>query len=414
VQPHPVGRSAAKPERSTSLEPGRRDYGDLVSTLIAPPATARADVVVTLFSGSVADLARRGFSEDRLPIWLNADRTVGRLLVCDPPRSVAGRVLRLVRGGRQPPLAVRPGSGIHAPLRLRRSDPVRPARMVARYEAGMRRAAGRLGMESPAVITAHPLVAGFGSFEWARSVTYYAWDDWTASVPHQRWWPAFDEAHQRLRDTGRRVCAVSDAALRSIAPSGPHAVIPNGIEPSEWSTLQPAPEWFAAKPSPRLLYVGSLEGRIDCEQLRAVAEAFPQGSLTLVGPLLDPVHFETLQGLPNIEVRSAVPRTEVARLMRAADVCLIPHVRNDLTVAMSPLKLYEYLAAGRPVAAVDLPPIRAVGGRVALAPAGGNFVPAVERALAMGPASEAERLAFIDENSWTRRFNALLGLALAD
>jgi teichuronic acid biosynthesis glycosyltransferase TuaH len=381
-----------------------------MATVIAPPAAACADVVVSLFSGSVEDMVRRGFSEDRLAIALNSRSDIERLLICDPMRSFAGRF----RGRRQPALAVRPGSGIHMPLRLRRSDPVRPARMVARYEASMRGAARRLGMERPAVITAHPLVAGFGSFQWARSVTYYAWDDWTASIPHRRWWPAFDESHRRLRDTGRRVCAVSDAALQSIAPTGPHAVIPNGVDPAEWATLAPAPDWFLAKPGPRLLYVGGLDGRVDRDQLLAVAEAFPHGSLTLVGPLLDPAHFERLKGIPNVEFRPLLPRSEAARLMGAADACLVPHVHNDLTVAMSPLKLYEYMAAGRPVAAVDLPPIRAVEGRVALAPAGGDFVTAVERALAIGPAGEDERLAFVEENSWTRRFDALLELALAD
>lgn len=385
-----------------------------MATVIAPPAAARADIVVTLFSGSVEDMVRRGFSEDRLATTLNGHPGVERLLICDPLRSVAGRAMAVARGRRTAPPALRPGSGTHMPLRLRRSDPVHPARMVARYEAGMRRAAQRLGMERPAIITGHPLVAGFGSFAWARSVTYYAWDDWTASLPHQRWWPAIDEAHQRLRDTGRRVCAVSEAALRSVAPTGPHAVIPNGVDPAEWATLAPAPDWFLGRSAPRLLYVGGLDGRVDRDQLLAVAEAFPEGSLTLVGPLLDPEHFAPLQRLANVEFRPLIPRAEAARLMGAADVCLVPHVRNDLTVAMSPLKLYEYLSAGRPVASVDLPPIRAVEGRVALAPAGGDLVPAVEQALAMGPASESERLAFVADNSWNRRFDALLEIALAD
>ena len=80
---------------------------------------------------------------------------------------------------------------------------------------------------------------------------------------------------------------------------------------------------------------------------------------------------------------------------------------------MSPLKLYEYLAAGRPVAAVDLPPILGVSDRVALAPAGSSFLPAVEEALGLGPAAEDDRLAFILENDWKRRFELILDVALA-
>jgi glycosyltransferase involved in cell wall biosynthesis len=179
-------------------------------------------------------------------------------------------------------------------------------------------------------------------------------------------------------------------------------------------SLGDAPDWFTAKPGPRMLYVGGLDSRVDRDQLRAAADAFPDGSLTIVGPLLDPDHFAPLQGLPNVEFRPLLPRSVIPGLMHAADVCLIPHVLNDLTVAMSPMKLFEYLAAGRPVASVDLPPIRAVEGRVVLVAPGADFVPAVRRALEIGPADEAERRVFVERNSWNRRFDELLELALTD
>ena len=96
-------------------------------------------------------------------------------------------------------------------------------------------------------------------------------------------------------------------------------------------------------------------------------------------------------------------------MIAAADVGLVPHVRTPLTEAMSPLKLYEYLAGGLPVAAVDLPPIRGVDARVVLAPVGGDMVPArCAGALALGRAPEPERLAFVREHSWARRFDDLL------
>ncbi len=379
-----------------------------------PAATAQVDVAVSLFAATWAEITFRGFPEDRLAMALNEDPRVSRLLVCDPPRSVAGRLKEAVRGARVAPVPLRADGAVYRPVRLSRTDPPDPRRMVERYEAGMRRAAAALGMDRPAVITAHPVLAGFGRFDWARSVTYYAWDDWSASVPHQRWWDAYEESFRRLRETGRRVCAVSEAALRAVDPTGPARVVPNGVEPAEWATLGPAPEWFAARPGPRLLYIGGLDSRIDVEQVRAVAERFPEGSITFVGYLLDSEHFTELRALPNVEIRDPLPRSGIPGLVAAADACMIPHVHNALTEAMSPLKLYEYLAAGRPVAAVDLPSIAAVEGRVALVPPGGDFVDAVERALAMGPAGEEERMAFVRDHAWNRRFEDLLELALAE
>jgi glycosyltransferase involved in cell wall biosynthesis len=378
------------------------------------PAEPR-DVIFTLFGISWAAAVARGFimPEDRLARELTEHPAVRRLLLCDPYRSFAGKANALVRRREEARLPASTTQRLWSPLRLRRTDPVAPERFVARYERGMRRIAESMGMERPAIITVHPLVAGFGEFDWAGPVTYYGWDDWTASVPHRRWWPAYDEAFARLRARGRRACAISEDALRRIAPTGPSAVIPNGIEPEEWRTLAPPPAWFEERPHPRLLYAGSLDSRVDAAQAQQVAEAYPDGSLTLIGRLIEPEHFAALRALGNVAVSPLLGRAEITSIIAAADVCLIPHVRNPLTEAMSPLKLYEYLAGGRPVAAVDLPPIAGVPGRVALAPPGGDLRPAVAKALELGPAPEEERLAFVAEHAWSRRFERLLELALS-
>lgn len=375
------------------------------------------DVVFGFFSVTWAMAAERELimPEDRLADALTRDPAVRRLLVASPYRSALGRAADLAR---RRPLAPFPSSdtrALHEPLRLRRADPVAPARTMARYEAGVRRAAKRAGLERPAVITAHPLFAGFGRFDWAGPVTYYAWDNWSASEPFRAYWPAYEEAYRRMRETGRRAVAISRHALDVVAPTGPSAVIPNGLEPAEWASLGEPPAWFAARSRPRLLYVGTVDSRVDLVQLRAIAEAYPEGSVTFVGNVRDSAHFEPLSDLANLEFAPSVQRAELTRIIGAADACLIPHVRNELTEAMSPLKLYEYLAGGRPVAAVDLEPIAAVDSPlVFLGPVGGDLRPAVAKALQIGPASEADRLAFVDENAWSGRFERLLELALAD
>jgi hypothetical protein len=79
---------------------------------------------------------------------------------------------------------------------------------------------------------------------------------------------------------------------------------------------------------------------------------------------------------------------------------------------MSPLKLYEYLAGGRPVAATDLPPVRAVDPRIVRVGDGESFADGVAEVLDRGPLTDDERLAFIDANSWERRHDRLLAVAL--
>ena len=153
--------------------------------------------------------------EDRLAAALAGHPGIGQLLVCDPYRSVAGRAASALRRRPRAPFPESATHQLHRPLRLRRSDPVDPARAIARYEAGMRRAAARLGMERPAVITANPLLAGFGRFDWAGPVTYFGWDDWTASRPHERWWPAYEAVKEaRVGRKARRGVPPNDKAHR--------------------------------------------------------------------------------------------------------------------------------------------------------------------------------------------------------
>jgi teichuronic acid biosynthesis glycosyltransferase TuaH len=386
------------------------------SAVRARHAARASDVIFVLYSSSWASAVARGlsFSEARLGAALCGDLRVGRLLVVNPYRSVAAKLWRSLRP-RYPDPPQPDHVHVHEPLRARTRDPVDARRSTLRYEASLRRAASRLGFKRPAVITANPFLAGFGVFDWAGPVTFYAWDDWTSDFNRPHLVPSFNESFVEVRAKRRRVCAVTEAVLARIGPTGRHAVIPNGIEPAEWRDLGEPPEWFARLPRARLLYVGSLDKRVDVEQVVEVARAFPEASVVLVGPLQDEAHFAAVREHPNVVIRAGLaPRPDVVGLIGAAEACLLPHVGNRLTEAMSPLKLYEYLAGGRPVAAVDLPPIAAVDGRVVLAPVGGELAPAVGQALALGPAPEAERLKFVDRNSWSRRFDELLSIALAE
>lgn len=384
---------------------------------VAPGATV-GDVVFT-FSWMTWDAAAaRGWfmPDDRLAHTLLASERVRRLVVCNRIRSLPIKVMRdLLPRRTTVPFPAGDRTLLVEPTRLRRTEPTDAAGLLrtgAAYDRALRRAAERLGLEAPAVITANPEVAGFAELAWARSVTYYAVDDWSAHPAHRRWWPAYREAYALIRARGRRVVAVSSVVRDAIAPCGPSAVVPNGLEPAEWQAPV-APAWVAGRRRPLLVYTGTLDSRLDVDAVLQVADRLPDASIVLAGPLTEPRHIEPLRRVANVELRAPMPRAEVAGLVHAADVGLIPHVHSPLSAGMSPLKLYEYLAAGLPVASVDLPPVRGVDPRVVLAPAGGDFADAVVTALERGRAAESERLAFVRANSWRARHDHVLDLALA-
>jgi hypothetical protein len=370
----------------------------------------------TSWAGAVA--RRQIHPEDQLAVKLIESPRVSRLLVCNPFRSLTAKLLRPSPAGAEGAFPESADRRLHEPLRLRRTDSTRIGaieRSCARYERSVRAASEELGLQRPAVIAAHPLIAGFGGFEWAGPVTYYANDDLTAHPPLRPWWPAYEVSFARMRATGRRAVGLTPKSLRSVDPSGPGTVIPTGLIPDEWDDPGPAPRWFRQLPGPRMVYVGTLDERIDPTAVRSLAAAYPGGSIVLVGRDGDRGPVARLGELPNVHVRPPIPRDRLIGLVAAADLGLVPHVRSEQTEAMSPLKLFEYLGAGIPVAATDLPGIAPVGpSRVKLAQRGEDFAAAAAAALELGRWDDDSRRGFIDGNSWSRRFDDLLDLALAE
>jgi glycosyltransferase involved in cell wall biosynthesis len=381
-------------------------------------AVGRSDAIFTFDEITWEAAQQRGmcFPSDRVALALAEDPRVERLLICDQPRSAP---IKLARDAlrRAAPFPASDRVHLHQPLRLRRRDPHTVAgleRSYAAYGRRLRRAARRHGLRRPAIVTAHPFVAAFADLEWAGPVTLLATDDWAAHPAYRRWRPAYLTAYERVSERRRSVCAVSAAIVERIAPLGPAAVVPNGVDPAEWLEPPAPPAWMAELPGPRFLYVGTLDSRLDLGAVLAIARAWPQGSVSLVGPVADSAHLQPLLAEPNVTLPGPVSRPEVTALVHAADACLVPHVRTPLTEAMSPLKVYEYLAGGGPVVATDLPPMRGIAGPLELVPPGGDFPAAARAALERGPMKEAERGRFVERNSWSRRCEEVLALALGD
>jgi glycosyltransferase involved in cell wall biosynthesis len=98
--------------------------------------------------------------------------------------------------------------------------------------------------------------------------------------------------------------------------------------------------------------------------------------------------------------------------LMAFDVCLVPFKPGPLSAAVDPIKVYEYLAGGKPVVAANLPEVQ---GRPGVWHTQGKqeFVKAIEEALDCPPDSEALR-AYARQNTWRQRAEQLLqGLGFA-
>jgi glycosyltransferase involved in cell wall biosynthesis len=174
-----------------------------------------------------------------------------------------------------------------------------------------------------------------------------------------------------------------------------------------------APE-VTGLPRPVVGFAGNfLASKVDFSLLERVALTRREWTLLLIGPST-PETVGVLEGLarqPNVRWLGPKPYAELPRYIAAFDVGLIPYVSNAYTRSCFPLKLYEYLAAGKPVVASGLPELAGMEPDVALTDGPDAFVRAVEDALVCGSEAEQERrMQLASRNSWETRTERLLGL----
>src|SRR6185437_3198813 len=153
-------------------------------------------------------------------------------------------------------------------------------------------------------------------------------------------------------------------------------------------------------------FVGGLSEWVDIELVASVARRRPACSFVLIGPIS--IDTAPLRDLSNVHLLGPRPYASLPAYLAAMDVALIPFKHNPVTYHADPIKAYEYLAAGLPVVATDLPALRRLSHVVRLADAADTFVQEIDAALAEGrEAHRAERQAEAGRHSWIARFSEL-------
>lgn len=160
----------------------------------------------------------------------------------------------------------------------------------------------------------------------------------------------------------------------------------------------------AGLPRPRLGFYGVIDERIDLDLLAALADARPEWSLVMVGPVVK-ISADDLPRRPNLHYLGSKDYAELPRYLAGWDVALMPFAINESTRFISPTKTPEYLAAGRPVVSTPVTDVvRHYGGMdgVWISGALEGFLAGCEAALAVHERADwlAEADAFLAGTRW--------------
>lgn len=145
--------------------------------------------------------------------------------------------------------------------------------------------------------------------------------------------------------------------------STPGVVVPDGVDLAAAQAVMPKLAW---SDPPELLYLGSLHPWKGVGRLIAALPGIADACLVIAGgPQARIAELERQAAALGVAGRvrclGSVPPERRFQVIADADVCLLP--LTDTAIGSrytSPLKLFEYMAAGKPIVAADVPALRSV------------------------------------------------------
>ena len=211
----------------------------------------------------------------------------------------------------------------------------------------------KLGLGRPVVLLHHPFGVQLLNTVPSGALIFDVMDNFLAFEHFKSVRPALERHYREIDARAAKIFAVTMAAGKYLfGDSTKINVLPNAVSPHFLRHPQVPHDIRQLEnlPRPIIGYVGSLSNHFDVALLAHVAAALSSYSFVVVGNIISPSHFLPLKRLPNVHLVGPAPYRTVPAVLRDFDVCIAPYsFGHALAQGGESIKLYEYVAAGKPV-----------------------------------------------------------------
>lgn len=229
-------------------------------------------------------------------------------------------------------------------------------------------------------------------------------DNWAAHSVYAGRAEQLNRAYEVIAKKATVIFTVSEP-LADLLGEKAHC-IPNGVDAAVFADV-------TTPANGRIIgYHGNIQSRVDFDLLEHIATQRPEYQFVLHGWVWDEAAQRATQLAtqhPNVHFPGRFDYADLPSLMSDWNVAMIPHQQNAFTQSMNPMKVYEYLAAGKPVVSTPIAGLDDLSDHVTIVRDADAFVTALDVALETNSsAAQAARRHAVAPFSWKARIHQML------
>jgi glycosyltransferase involved in cell wall biosynthesis len=235
-------------------------------------------------------------------------------------------------------------------------------------------------------------------------------DNWLEHGSYSREQERLKDGYEMIRQYATVIFTVSQTMVDFFGKREHVVYIPNGVDVDFFSSGTCAHPALMGLKGPVIGYHGNIQSRINFTLLEYLITKHTDYQFVLAGFVWKEVSAQiaALEKRSNVTIIREIPYSQLPNIIACFDVAIIPHVIDRFTQSMNPLKLYEYLAAGKPVIATAVAGVEQFGDLVTLAISPEDFSKGIEDAIQNESVEMMERrMHAVDSHRWEDRWRLM-------
>lgn len=261
-----------------------------------------------------------------------------------------------------------------------------------------------------------PMFVGYFDKFNSKIKIFDAVDNWIEHPSFSEYKIRLEKNYKIIEEKADFIFTVSKELTKLFSKNKNTHWIPNGVDVEYFQQSTIDDQQSAADSTlkqiskPIIGYVGIIQNRVDIPLIKYLAEKSKDKSIVLIGPTWKELKSE-ISNLKsqNIYFLGHKPYKEVPAYIQQFDVAIIPHIVNKFTNSMNPLKLYEYLACGKPIVTTPVIGTEEFKNLIEIAQNKEEFDEKIKKVLMEDQKELAEkRIEAVRKYSWKNKVNKMM------